>query len=121
MSVSAPVLVVEDERTIRQGLQELLELEGYRVVAAEGGAQALAVLAGERPSVVVLDLLMPDVSGADVVDEMQRDPRLQGVPVIMVSAVGQALAPMAGVVEILQKPVDPTRLVDTVRRYAGEP
>src|SRR5437764_9950711 len=104
--MAATVLVVEDEATIREGMRELLELAGYRVMAASGGKQALEILHNAKvPCLVLLDLMMPEVNGWDLIQQMRADPRLQRVPVILISAVGDALKKPDGVAAVLQKPV----------------
>jgi CheY-like chemotaxis protein len=114
------VLVVEDERTIREGLQELLAADGYDVIAAAGGEEALELLrAGTRPDLVVMDLMMPEVSGADLLAAMRADPALAEIPVVIVSAVGGALKPVPGVVAIFPKPWNGPRLLETIRQHCG--
>ena len=109
------VLVVDDEADIRDSLQELFQDEGYAVTTAANGAEALDSLHGEQlPCIVILDLLMPGLSGNDVYERMQRDPRLAKVPVI-VSTSDPSRAP-SGVL-IMKKPVNLVRLLGAVRQH----
>jgi CheY-like chemotaxis protein len=81
------VMVVDDERDIRRGIADALELEGYEVVEAADGREALQKLRrSERPAAIVLDLMMPGMNGWQFRDEQRRDPELAGIPVIVVSA-----------------------------------
>jgi two-component system, OmpR family, alkaline phosphatase synthesis response regulator PhoP len=80
------VLVVDDELDTAEMLVEMMHLSGYQVFKSYGGRQAIQLVNRERPDVVLLDVMMPDVSGLDVLHYMRRDPRLQKIPVIILSA-----------------------------------
>lgn len=88
MSKTAPprVLVVEDERDIAALVSYHLTREGYRVRTAEGGTEALDVVASDRPDLVLLDLMLPGFSGYDVLAELRRRPELSEVPIIVLTA-----------------------------------
>lgn len=108
------VLIVEDETDIRDTLEEFLTDEGFAVDSAADGAAALEKLEhSEPPCVVILDLLMPRVSGNEVYDKMQEDPRLCKVPVI-ISTSDPSRAPAGPLV--LRKPINLDRLLGAVRR-----
>ena len=84
------VLLVEDDADVRDSLQDILEDEGFDVVPASNGKQAIDFLTLNDPpgaDLVILDLLMPMVSGWEVLQRMSSDPRLAAVPVIVLSAV----------------------------------
>ena len=111
------LLIVEDEADLRASLQEYFEDQGYRVATATNGQEALDALAGdELPCLVILDLLMPVMSGREVYDRMQQDARLAAVPVI-VSTSDPSRAP-AGVTT-LRKPIDLRRLLAAVQQHCG--
>jgi CheY-like chemotaxis protein len=98
-------------------LQEFFEDAGYVVSTAADGAEALARLGThELPCVVILDLIMPVVSGNEVYDTMQADRRLSSVPVI-VSTSDPSRAP-SGVL-IMKKPIDPKRLLQAVQQHCS--
>jgi CheY-like chemotaxis protein len=99
------VLVVDDEATIRDVVQLVLEDEGYRVRAAASGAEALAVVARERPDLVLSDISMPQMDGLTLADRLAR----LGIPVILMSAIETA-ADLPGV-PLIQKPFDLDRLL----------
>ena len=77
------ILVVDDSPTERFFLADLLAKRGYAVVTAESGAEALLKIRSERPSLVVMDVVMPGASGFQVTRLMSRDPETQSIPVIL--------------------------------------
>ena len=84
--VPARILVVEDERDIAALVAYHLTKEGYRVRTAEGGTEALEAAASERPDLLILDLMLPGLSGYEVLGELRRRPELTEVPVIVLTA-----------------------------------
>jgi two-component system OmpR family response regulator len=85
---SKKILVVEDEPDTAEMFAEMLRLRGFRVFKSYGSASAMRQLALEKPDAVVLDIMMPDISGLEVLHYMHRDPDLENIPVIVVSAKG---------------------------------
>jgi CheY-like chemotaxis protein len=114
--MSHTVLIVEDERDLREMMRDALELNGYAVVTAEDGQDALAKLSGiENVCLVILDLLMPVMNGWDFVQEMRQRSELASVPIVVHTS---APGPMpAGVKRVLQKPILFDRLISVVREY----
>ncbi len=113
------VLLVEDDHAVREVVQELLEAEGYRVLPARNGREALDRLRGmAAPRMILADLMMPEMNGSELSAELARDPRLSGIPMVLMSAdVGlEQKAKHLAVAAVLQKPVALERLLDTVRR-----
>jgi DNA-binding response OmpR family regulator len=91
---SAKILVAEDDRYIRQGLIDSLESEGYQVVPAEDGAEALRLFRTEAPDLVLLDIMMPGRNGYDVCREIRRgDAR---TPILMLTAKGEEIDKVVG-------------------------
>jgi CheY-like chemotaxis protein len=112
MADRASVLVVDDDEAIRDVVADVLRDEGYRVVCAENGAQALRALQGDNhPDLVLLDLMMPVMSGWEVLEQLQANEELSQIPVVVVSAM---TAP--GAREHLAKPIDLEQLLATVGR-----
>ena len=92
MSATAPtVLVVEDDPNVRGLLETLLHSEGYDVVTASDGLAGLVQASSARPALMLLDLMMPDLGGVRVLEELQGDPALCGVPVIVVTGKVEAV------------------------------
>jgi two-component system chemotaxis response regulator CheY len=112
------VLVVDDDPSIRRMIMAALRRDGYTFSEAANGKEALEIMRQEHPSVVVLDLMMPIVSGWDVLRERAAEPDLQSIPVIIVSANrGPELATAMdkGICAFLPKPFDITVLSTLVR------
>jgi CheY-like chemotaxis protein len=106
------VLVVDDEADIRVSLRDILEEEGYVVVEAANGRQALELLPGlPRPCAIILDIIMPIMSGNELYEAMQADPRLADIPLV-VSTSDPSRAP-SGVL-LMKKPIHLARLLTTV-------
>ncbi len=80
------VMIIEDEPDAAELFAEMMRLNGYRVLKAYSGAPAIALMSQERPDVIILDLMMPAVSGLDVLHSMRGDPTLASIPVVIVSA-----------------------------------
>jgi two-component system sensor histidine kinase ChiS len=114
------IIIVEDEPDTAEMFAEMLRLNGYRVLASYGGAAAIALISKEKVDAVVLDLMMPDLSGLEVLSYMRRDPRLSRVPVMIVSAKGlpadvrQGL--QAGASIYLTKPVAYQDFIDALEK-----
>jgi CheY-like chemotaxis protein len=106
------VLVVDDEPDIRMSLRDVLEEEGYAVVEAANGKQALDLLPGlPRPCAIILDIIMPVMSGNELYERLQADPRLSDIPLV-VSTSDPSRAP-SGVL-LMKKPIHLHRLLTTV-------
>ena len=112
------ILVVEDEPDTAEMFAEMLRLRGYRVFKSYGSATAMRQLALEKPDAVVLDIMMPDISGLEVLRFMRREPVYENIPVIVVSAKGllsDIKAGMdAGAAIYLTKPVAFSDLIKAV-------
>jgi chemosensory pili system protein ChpA (sensor histidine kinase/response regulator) len=119
------VLVVDDSLTVRRVTQRLLTREGYRVVLAKDGLDALDKLGEELPTVVLSDIEMPRMDGFDLVRNMRSDARLAGLPVIMItSRIAQKhrdYAAQLGVNHYLGKPYSEEELLSLVKRYVTTP
>jgi CheY-like chemotaxis protein len=118
MSPPPSVLIVEDDDDAREALSELLQGEGYGVAEAENGQAALRWLANHpAPCVILLDLMMPVLSGEQFLALRARDARLAAIPVIVLSAVHDSEVARLGVRDCLSKPVDPRRVLAAVGRH----
>jgi CheY-like chemotaxis protein len=112
------VLLVEDDEDIRAMMAMVLELDGFQVTEAADGIEALRLLRENPPPyLVLLDLMMPGLNGADVLQRIRRDPRLAHLPVVVVSGDSNArkLADRLGADACLFKPVDVRTLLEVAR------
>jgi DNA-binding response OmpR family regulator len=80
------IVIVEDEPDTAEMFAEMMRLSGFQVIKSYGGAAAIALISKEKPDAIVLDIMMPDLSGLEVMSAIRRDPRLAHTPVIIVSA-----------------------------------
>jgi CheY-like chemotaxis protein len=113
------VLVVDDDAAVRVALAEFFSIEGYRVLVAENGREALDLLEGGlRPCAVLLDLMMPVMDGWDFRAEQIRRPDLKDVPVVVITAAGfsrDSIRIQFGNLPFLAKPPDPDELLRAVK------
>ena len=80
------VVIVEDEPETADMIAEMIRLSGYQAIKSLGGSPAISMIIRQEPDVVLLDVMMPDISGLEVLRMMRADPRLRHIPVIVVSA-----------------------------------
>ncbi len=120
--VSPPfrILVVDDNEALRENLVETLELEGYTAIAAADGPGALARLAEDPPpALVLLDLVMPGMSGQELLGRIRDDPRLAHVRVIVTSGLSGARARAARADAVLMKPFGVKELLAAIRKVGA--
>lgn len=79
-------MIVEDEPDAAELFAEMMRLDGFRVLKAYSGGPALALLEQERPDIIFLDVMMPGISGLEVLRQIRADPALCAIPVVMISA-----------------------------------
>jgi two-component system sensor histidine kinase ChiS len=117
------IIVVEDEQDAAEMFAEMMRVNGFRVLKASGSRQAIPMIEQEKPAAVILDIMMPDVSGLELLRYMRGEPRLAAIPVIVVSAkslpadIKTGLE--AGASVYLTKPVDYQDLKDAVEKAIG--
>lgn len=117
------ILVIEDERNIQKLVRVNLTASGYKVIVAANGEEGLKLAQLECPDLVILDLMMPDMSGWDVLAVLQADQKLQKVPVVIVTAAVRELdedkARRMGAVGYLAKPFSTDELMSSVKHVLG--
>jgi CheY-like chemotaxis protein len=115
---SRPILIVEDDSHTRMGLVTLLQNDGFSVVAVTNGQEALDALeSGLRPALMLIDLMLPEVSGWDLLKYLHEDFELRLIPTIVVTAAADERTPLI-TDYVLAKPVDVGRLLTLVRKLA---
>jgi CheY-like chemotaxis protein len=123
LSFPKVVVVVDDEPETTEMIAEMVRLSGCQAIPTFGGTLAMNLIAREKPDVVVLDVMMPDISGYDVLRFIRKDPRLKHIPVILVSArsrpedIQEGLN--AGAEVYLTKPVAFAELQQAVRKVTA--
>ena len=118
----ATVLVVDDDPTVRRLLAKTLEKEGYRVLSASNGVEALALAREHRPQAITLDVLMPQMDGWGALKELKADAVLRDIPVIMVTVLDErGMAIPLGAADFVTKPVDRRRLTAILRDHCADP
>ena len=119
----ALILVVDDEEPVRRLLRDTLELDAYEVVEAADGPAALASFDSTHPDGIILDIMMPTMSGIDVLRQLRQRTDGADVPVILLTAAGDDKTTWdgwsAGASVYLTKPFDPDNLLSWVERMLG--
>ena len=109
-ALARKVLIADDDARNRKLLEVLLRAEGYEVRCVKSGVTALAAIASEVPDILLLDLMMPDMDGFEVVRRLKADPATARMSIVMVTALdddaSRARLAAAGVADVLTKPVD---------------
>jgi CheY-like chemotaxis protein len=125
--MSREIVIVDDLEEVRDAFLGMVEEAGYEAVAFSNPAGALARIAEHRPALVLLDMMMPGIDGAEFLARLRQLRDGRDVPVIVVSAIGHLMqgresdVNAAGVAEVLSKPVSYTTLIAAVRRVIGPP
>ena len=114
------VLIIEDEEDAAELFAEMMRVSGYRVLKTSKSAPAISMLSAEKPDIVLLDIMMPEISGLDILRQMRRDPELVNIPVIVITAKSMPSdiknGMEAGASTYLTKPVGYLELKEAVER-----
>jgi DNA-binding response OmpR family regulator len=115
------ILVIEDEAEMIDLTRIVLEREGYEVLGAVGGARGLEMIKQEKPDLILLDLMMPDIGGWEVYRQVKADQELAQIPVIVVTAKAQSIDKVLGlqvakVDDYITKPFGPKELLESIDR-----
>lgn len=113
------VLIIDDSLTNNVLLESLLQSEGIDSKIAYNGKEALSILQKETPALILLDIMMPDMDGFMVIDQLNKNESTKNIPVIMITARDDnesiAKAKNAGVKEFIIKPIDLKKVIETVK------
>ena len=119
------VMIIEDEEDAAELFAEMMRVSGYRVVKTSKSVPAIEIMTAEKPDVILLDIMMPEVSGLDILRAMRRDPALANIPVVIITAKGMPAdiknGMEAGASTYLTKPVGFLDLKEAVERALGRP
>jgi DNA-binding response OmpR family regulator len=117
------VLIIEDEEEAAELFAEMMRVSGFRVLKTFSSTPAMQMMINEQPDIIILDIMMPDKSGLDILREMHSDPAVARIPVIVVSAKGLPadikLGMDAGAFTYLTKPVGFFELKEAVLNALG--
>lgn len=120
----AKVMAVDDDHVIRGLLEVNLEMEGYEVVTAVDGQDALDKVKVEHPDLILLDVMMPNVNGWQVAEKLKGDPETRHIPIVFLSARAMEAdvrkGTDLGVQAYVTKPFDPIDLMELVNRLVAE-
>jgi len=125
----ATVLWIDDDRLVLGACAPVLERHGYRVLVATDGATGIATARQERPDIILVDVMMPTMTGFDVCQELRADPTFQDTPIILLTALEDAgvgtMGKKARATTTLRKPFDPEYIVEVLgtvlARKSGPP
>jgi len=116
---SNPILIIDDDTTILEMIADLLSYEGYTITATNKGSVALDRARAEPPALILLDLMMPEMSGWQVVAALSGSQRTRSIPVILLSARRDLATTAAelGATAFLEKPFELDALLDLIKQY----
>jgi two-component system cell cycle response regulator DivK len=122
--LGALVLIVDDNEQNARLARDVLRAAGFRTIEAASGADAVARATGDRPDVILMDIRLPDMDGADVARRLKEDPRTAHIPVVAVTSLaphdGGAWFLEVGFDGYLEKPIRVREFPDEVRRFAHQ-
>lgn len=110
------VLIVEDDANIREVLKLALDFEGYKVVLATNGKEAMDLLPKINPGLIILDLMMPVMNGWEFVEEIKKHEEYRHIPIVVVSAYSER-AKAIECTEFVQKPLELETLLQAVSKH----
>lgn len=124
MSNTRRVVCIEDEPEMIDLVKLILSRKGFQVTGAMGGREGLEVIARDKPDLVLLDLMMPDMDGWEVYQKMKADDAMKAIPVIVVTAKAQSIDKVLGlhiakVDDYITKPFGPQELLESVEKVLG--
>lgn len=115
------ILVVDDEPDVVEFLERTLKTEGFNVITAYDGISALDLASVEKPDLILLDIMMPMMSGYEVCEQIKSNPQTQAIPIICITSAhspeARAHSLQRGAVDVITKPFYPSELVARIKRY----
>jgi DNA-binding response OmpR family regulator len=123
-SMPKKILIVEDEEAVRELEKFILEQQGYEVMEARDGLEGLTKAEFRKPDLILLDLMMPDVSGGRMFDEMREHPATAGIPIVVVTGkpdAHQIYDDQIGPEDVIMKPFEAEALLARIEHHIGAP
>jgi len=118
------VVCIEDEPEMIDLVRLILGRKGFKVIGADGGIEGLEIVRREKPDIILLDLMMPDMDGWEVYQQIKADTELRAIPVVVVTAKAQSIDKVLGlhiakVDDYITKPFGPQELLESVEKILG--
>jgi len=118
------VVCIEDEPEMIDLVRLILGRKGFKVIGADGGIEGLEIVRREKPDIILLDLMMPDMDGWEVYQQIKADTELRSIPVVVVTAKAQSIDKVLGlhiakVDDYITKPFGPQELLESVEKILG--
>lgn len=119
------IVCIEDEPDMIELLRTILEVKGFKVIGADGGVVGLETVRREKPDLILLDLMMPDMDGWEVFQQVKDDPDLRNIPIVVVTAKAQSIDKVLGLYiaraeDYITKPFKVQDLVDSIENLVGK-
>ncbi len=118
------ILIADDKFEVVELIEAILKGEGYRLITASDGKEALEKIGKEKPDLVLLDIVMPKMNGFEVLTEVKKDPKTKEIPIIMLTAKGQKLdkdkGRRLGAEGYVIKPFSPSHLLRKIEEVLGQ-
>ena len=115
------ILLIEDNPEIRENTTEILELSGYKVIAADNGREGVEVAMTQKPDMILCDIMMPGLNGYEVIKEIKSDPLTSEIPFIYLTASGERgevkMAMEMGASGYIRKPYDTKELMSVISKF----
>jgi len=120
MAQNAKVLIVDDDMTLHEMYQERLKLEGYNIVSAYDGEEALAKVESEKLDVILLDIMMPKINGIDVMKKLRENEKTASIPIILLTALIQEINKIKDMMKeydgyLIKSEIMPAQVIDAIK------
>jgi len=120
MAQNAKVLIVDDDMTLHEMYQERLKLEGYNIVSAYDGEEALAKVESEKPDVILLDIMMPKINGIDVMKKLRENEKTASIHIILLTALIQEINKIKDMMKeydgyLIKSEIMPAQVIDAIK------
>ena len=121
----AKIMLVDDDLTLHEMYAERLRAEGYTVVSAYDGEEALEKISKEMPDIILLDIMMPKINGIDVMKKLREDDKTAGIPIILLTALIQEINKIKGMMKehdnyLIKSEIMPADVIKQIETSLGK-
>ena len=114
------IMIVDDEESLRELIKALFVPEGYKVIAASSGIECLELLKTEKPDLILMDMMMPEMNGKETIERIRHNPSIKKLKIVMLTVVGlpeigKKILDKLGVLNYIAKPFDNDNLIKIVK------